>query len=182
MSIGATLLGLLESGPQYGYGLKKSYDAHFGRDRPLDYGQVYSTLSRLLRDGLVEESGVEAGGGPSRKRYAITAAGVTDVEKWLATPERPEPYLQNTLYAKVVLALLSDRPAADVLDTQRSAHLTAMRTLTARKREGDLADQLICDHALFHLEADLRWLELTAARVDQLKAAVGAGTGTEAGA
>jgi DNA-binding PadR family transcriptional regulator len=171
MAIGEALLGLLERGPQYGYGLKKSYDLHFGRDRPLDYGQVYSTLSRLLRDGLVEENGVEAGGGPSRKRYAITAAGVTDVERWLATPEPPQPYLQNTLYTKLVLALLSDRSAQEVLDGQRAAHLTAMREFTARKRAGDFADQLICDYALFHLEADLRWLELTASRVDQLAAA-----------
>jgi DNA-binding PadR family transcriptional regulator len=168
MAIGEALLGLLESGPQHGYGLKKSYDAHFGRDRPLDYGQVYATLSRLLRSGLVEESGVEPGGGPSRKRYAITAAGVTDVERWLDTPEPPQPYLQNTLYTKVVLALLSGRSAQDVLDTQRAAHGAAMRELTARKRAGDFADQLICDYALFHLEADLRWLELTAARVDEL--------------
>src|SRR5512142_2927892 len=98
MTIGSTLLGLLEAGPQHGYGLKKSYDAYFGRDRPLDYGQGYATLSRLLRSGLVEEDGVEQGGGPNRKRYAITAAGVTDVERWLSTPEPPEPYLQNTLY------------------------------------------------------------------------------------
>lgn len=168
MAIGEALLGLLESGPQYGYGLKKSYDAHFGRDRPLDYGQVYATLSRLLRDGLVEENGVEPGGGPSRKRYAITAAGVTDVERWLATAEPPQPYLQNTLYTKVVLALLSGRSAHDVLDTQRGAHAAAMREFTARKRTGDFADQLICDYALFHLEADLRWLELTASRVEEL--------------
>jgi DNA-binding PadR family transcriptional regulator len=173
MAIGETLLGLLESGPQYGYGLKKSYDAHFGRDRPLDYGQVYSTLSRLLRDGLVSESGVEAGGGPSRKRYAITSAGVTDVDRWLTTPEPPQPYLQNTLYTKVVLALLSGRSAQDVLDGQRAAHTAAMRGFTARKRAGDLADQLICDFALFHLEADLRWLELTASRIDELATATG---------
>lgn len=170
MAIGETLLGLLESGPQHGYGLKKSYDSHFGRDRPLDYGQVYSTLSRLLRDGLVEENGVEAGGGPSRKRYAITAAGVTDVERWLTTPEPPQPYLQNTLYTKVVLALLSGRSARDVLDGQRMAHLEAMRAFTTRKRAGDLAGQLICDFALFHLEADLKWLELTASRMDALAA------------
>ena len=171
MAIGEALLGLLESGPQHGYGLKKSYDRHFGRDRPLDYGQVYSTLSRLLRDGLVEENGTEPGGGPSRKRYAITAAGVTDVEQWLSSPETPQPYLQNTLYTKVVLALLSGRSAQDVLDTQRAAHLASMRGFTARKRDGDFADQLICDYALFHLEADLRWLELTASRVDELAAA-----------
>ncbi|GAA1345496.1 PadR family transcriptional regulator [Saccharothrix algeriensis] len=170
MSIGHTLLGLLEKGPRHGYDLKRAYDERFGQDRPLHYGQVYTTLSRLLRNGLVEEAGVEAGDGPERKRYAITDAGVTDVETWLGTPEKPEPYLQNTLYAKVVLALLSGRSADEVLDVQRSAHLRTMRELTRRKAAGDLADQLICDHALFHLEADLRWLELTAARLGQLSA------------
>ncbi|MER5937694.1 PadR family transcriptional regulator [Streptomyces sp. NPDC001928] len=168
MSIGHTLLGLLESGPRHGYDLKRAFDEKFGHDRPLHYGQVYSTMSRLLKNGLVEVDGIEHGGGPERKRYAITDAGITDVQRWLATPEKPEPYLQSTLYTKVVLALLTRRDAAEILDTQRSEHLRSMRILTDRKRKGDLADQLICDHALFHLEADLRWLELTAARLDKL--------------
>lgn len=168
MSIGLTLLGLLEAGPRHGYDLKRTYDERFGQDRPLHYGQVYSTLSRLLKNGLVEVTGVESGDGPDRKRYTITDAGVTDVATWLRTPEKPEAYLQNTLYTKVVLALLSGRDAADILDIQRGEHLQAMRELTKRKTSGDLADALICDHALFHLEADLRWLELTAARLDQL--------------
>lgn len=168
MGIGHALLGLLEAGPRHGYELKRAYDERFGHDRPLHYGQVYATLARLLRNGLVTETGVEPGGGPERKSYAITDAGVTDVEQWLATPEKPEVYLQNTLYTKIVLALLSGRDAASVLDTQRSAHLEVMRELTRRKSGGDLADALICDHALFHLEADLRWLELTAARLDEL--------------
>ena len=143
MSIGHTLLGLLERGPRHGYDLKRAYDEHFGQDRPLHYGQVYATLSRLLKNGLIE----------------VTAEGVTDVEKWLGTPEKPELYLQSALYTKVVIALMSERDAEDMLDTQRHAHLRAMRELTARKTDGDLADQLICDHALFHLEADLRWYE-----------------------
>ncbi|MEU3709079.1 PadR family transcriptional regulator [Streptomyces catenulae] len=168
MSIGHTLLGLLESGPRHGYDLKRAFDEHFGHDRPLHYGQVYSTMSRLLKNGLVEVDGVEAGAGPERKRYAITDAGVTDVGQWLSRPEKPEPYLQSTLYTKVVLALMTGRDAAELLDTQRAEHLRLMRGLTERKRQGDLADQLICDHALFHLEADLRWLELTAARLDGL--------------
>jgi len=174
MSIPHTLLALLESGPRHGYDLKKTFDEKFGHDKPLHYGQVYSTMSRLLKNGLVEVDGVEAGGGPERKRYAITEAGITDVQTWLATPEKPEPYLSSTLYTKVVLALLTRRDAADLLDTQRAEHLRMMRILTDRKRKGDLADQLICDHALFHLEADLRWLELTAARLDKLGKAVGA--------
>jgi DNA-binding PadR family transcriptional regulator len=172
MQIAKTFLGLLEGGPSHGYDLKRTYDERFGQDKPLAYGQVYATLQRLQKNGLVELDGVEAGGGPDRKRYAITEAGVADVDLWLAEPERPEQYLQTTLYAKVVLALLTGRPAADVLDTQRATHLQAMRELTRRKSGGDLTDQLVCDHALFHLEADLRWLELAAARLDKLKAAV----------
>jgi DNA-binding PadR family transcriptional regulator len=168
MAIGTTFLGLLESGPRHGYDLKRAYDERFGADRPLSYGQVYATLARLLKNGLVEVDGIEPGAGPERKRYAITETGVTDVERWLGRPERPEPYLRSTLYAKIVLALLTGRGAADLLDAQRAEHLRLMRELTERKRDGDIADQLICDHALFHLEADLRWLELTSARLNQL--------------
>jgi DNA-binding PadR family transcriptional regulator len=173
MSIGQTFLGLLESHPRHGYDLKRAYDERFGHGRPLHYGQVYSTLARLLKSGLVEVDGIEPGEGPERKRYAVTQAGVTDVQRWLANPEKPDLYLQSTLYTKVLLALLTERNAAEILDVQRAEHLRLMRELTRRKSGGDLADQLICDHALFHLEADLRWLELTTARLDQLAAAVG---------
>ena len=132
---------------------------------------VGHTLLGLLqtgpRHGFVEV-GSEPGDGPDRKRYAITPAGVADVETWLAEPERPEPYLRSTLHAKVVLALLTGRDGTEVLDTQRAEHLRPMRELTRRKSAGDLADQLVCDHALFHLEADVRWLELTPARLDDL--------------
>ncbi|GAB3721203.1 PadR family transcriptional regulator [Nocardiopsis oceani] len=168
MSLGQTFLGLLETRPQHGYDLKRAYDERFATKRPLAYGQVYATLSRLLKYGLVEVESVEPGAGPERKRYAVTDAGITDVARWLAQPENPEPYLQSTLYTKVVLALLTDRSADDVLDIQRAEHLKQMRVLTRRKANGDLAEQLICDHALFHMEADLRWLELTAARLNDL--------------
>ena len=168
MSIAKTFLGLLEGGPSHGYDLKRTYDDRFGQDRQLAYGQVYATLSRLLKGGFVAVDGVEAGGGPDRKRYAITEAGVADVATWLAAPEPPEHYLQSVLYTKVVLALLTGREAEAVLDTQRGEHLRLMRELTRRKADGDLADKLVCDHALFHLDADLRWLELTAARLGEL--------------
>lgn len=172
MSFAHTVLGLLENGPAHGYDIKRAYDQRFGLDRPMHYGQVYAALARLLKKGLVEVAGTETGSGPERKRYAITDAGVTDLDAWLAGPEAPEQYLQSTLYTKVVIALLSGRPAADVLEVQRGAHLAAMRELTRRKSSGDLAEHLVCDHALFHLEADLRWLELTAARLDELAAEV----------
>lgn len=168
MSIGKTFLGLLETRPSHGYDLKREYDERFGHDRPLAYGQVYATLARLLKNGLVQVDGVEPGDGPERKRYAITEQGVADIGAWLSQAEKPDLYLQSTLYTKVVLAMLTDRTAVDVLEVQRAEHLKLMRTLTKRKLAGDLTDQLICDHAIFHLEADLRWLELTAARLDDL--------------
>lgn len=168
MSVATTLLGLLQGHPAHGYELKRAYDDRFAGDKPLAYGQVYATLARLLKHGLVEEAGVESGDGPDRKRYAITDEGVADVERWLAQAEPPAPYLQSNLYTKVVLALMTGRSAHELLDTQREAHLASMRELTQRKRNGDLLDQLLCDHALFHLEADLRWLELTSARLDDI--------------
>ena len=94
------------------------------------------------------------------------------MQSWLSTPERPQEYLQNTLYTKVLLALLSHRSADEILDAQRTEHLTAMREFTRRKQSGDLADQLICDHVLCHLEADMKWLELTASRLNDLKTQV----------
>lgn len=172
MSVSHTLLGLLEAAPRHGYDLKRAHDELFRAERPLAYGQVYATLSRLLKHGLVTVEGTESGEGPDRKRYAITDAGVSDIQQWLGTPEQPQEYLQNTLYTKVVLALLSHRSADEILDAQRVEHLAAMRAFTRRKRSGDLADQLICDHAILHLEADLRWLELTAARLAELEAQV----------
>jgi DNA-binding PadR family transcriptional regulator len=173
MSVSKTFLGLLEGGASHGYDLKREYDTYFGVDKPVAYGQVYATLARLLKGGLVTVEGVESGDGPERKRYAITEAGVADVDSWLAAPERPDLYLQSVLYAKVVLALRTGRSAATVLERQQAEHLQVMRELTRRKQVGDLADQLLCDHALFHLEADLCWLELTTARLDALAKEVG---------
>src|SRR5580693_2824775 len=146
MSVPLTLLGLLERGPSHGYDLKRDYDAYFGRGRPLRYSQVYATLSRLARDGKA-------------------VAG-------LAEPVPPEPDLQSELFAKVVLALMLDRPADSYLDAQRAAHLQRMRELTELKQDGDPLNVLLADHALYRLEADLRWIDHTAARLDLLAGAV----------
>jgi DNA-binding PadR family transcriptional regulator len=163
-----TLLGLLERAPSHGYDLKRDYDSYFGRGKPIPYGQVYATLARLARDGKVTAGEPEPGAGPERKRYVISEQGVTEVEAWLAEPVEPEPHLQTMLFAKVVLALMTQRPAEIYLDTQRAAHLRRMRELTELKRTGNVIDALLADHGLFHLEADLRWIDLTVARLDAL--------------
>jgi DNA-binding PadR family transcriptional regulator len=172
VNIPCTLLGLLEPEPSHGYELKRAYDDRFGRDKPLPFGQVYATLGRLERDGRVEVQGTEPGSGPERKRYAITPEGVSVLEQWLSQPEPAEPHLQSVLFAKVVLALLSGRPADRYLDGQRAAHLARMRELTAQRRAGGLAEAVLADYALFHLEADLRWIDMTQSRLDQLTAEV----------
>ena len=172
MSTALTLLGLLEPAPSHGYELKRAFDQRFGNDKPLPFGQVYATLGRFERDGRAIIVGTEAGEGPERKLYAITEQGVTDLERWLAEAEAPVPHLQTVLFAKVVLSLLSGRDADRFLDTQRAAHLARMRELTEVRRTSPLAQALLADYALFHLEADLRWLELTAARLDDLAAQV----------
>jgi DNA-binding PadR family transcriptional regulator len=168
VNIPCTLLGLLEPEPSHGYELKRAYDDRFGRDKPLPFGQVYATLGRLERDGRVEVQGTEPGSGPERKRYAITPDGVAALEEWLSHPEPPVPHLQSVLFAKVVLALVSGRPADRFLDAQRAAHLARMRDLTAQRRAGGLGQALLADYALFHLEADLRWIDMTESRLDQL--------------
>ncbi|HEY6597378.1 MAG TPA: PadR family transcriptional regulator [Asanoa sp.] len=168
MSVPLTLLGLLEREPSHGYDLKRDYDTYFGRGRPLPFGQVYATLGRLARDGKVVMDEVAPGGGPERKRYVITDSGVTEVEAWLARPVEPEPHLQTVLFTKVVLALMLGRPADAYLDRQRAAHLQRMRELTELRRTGTLVDTLLADHGLFRLEADLRWMDTTAARLDAL--------------
>jgi DNA-binding PadR family transcriptional regulator len=168
------LLGLLEREPSHGYDLKRDYDAWFGRGKPLPFGQVYGTLARLARDGKVIGGESEPGAGPDRKRYAITESGATEVETWLAEPVEPEQHLQTVLFVKVVLALMLGRSAETYLDTQRAAHLQRMRQLTELRRSGAVVDVLLADHGLFHLEADLRWIDLTTARLDALTSEVGA--------
>lgn len=172
MSVPLTLLGLLEREPSHGYDLKRDYDAFFGRGKPLPFGQVYGTLGRLARDGKVMVGESEPGAGPDRKRYVITEQGATEFEAWLTEPVEAEPHLQTVLFAKVVLALMLGRDAERYLDTQRAAHMRRMRELTEIKRAGGLVDALLADHGLFHLESDLRWIDLTAARLDALSEAV----------
>jgi len=168
VTVPLTLLGLLHREPSHGYDLKREYDVYFGRERPLPFGQVYATLGRLARDGKVVPGATEPGQGPDRKRYAITDIGKRDVESWLSEPIGAGPSLQTLLFVKVVLALMLDRAAAHYLDMQRATHLRRIRELNELKRTGGLVDALLADHGLFHLEADLRWIDITEARLPAL--------------
>jgi len=169
MSASYALLGMLGRQPSYGYDLKKDYDLFYGKEKPLAFGQVYATLSRLLRDKKVTVETAEETNGPERKLYAITQLGRTDLESWLVMPEKLHPSMQTVLFIKVVTAILLDKSPHEFLDSQRATHLAKMRELTEVRRKGDLAESLQADYALFHLEADLRWIDLTSARLEALK-------------
>jgi DNA-binding PadR family transcriptional regulator len=163
------LLGLISEGSTHGYDLKQRYDSVFGTDRPIAFGQIYSTLARMIRDGLIVALGEEPGDGPDRKRYGITPAGRDHLHSWLRTPDTPSPTLQSNLFAKTILALMLDDDAESLLDVQRLEHVARKRELTQATQSAALLERLAIDHALFPIEADLRWIDLTSARLTELR-------------
>lgn len=169
MNVSLALLGLLTIADLHGYDLKQLCDRLLSPGRAIKQGQVYATLHRLERDGSIAVTAVEQGEGPERRRYTLTEHGRIEVGTWLDAPEPAAPHLQSALYAKVIVALLAGFAVDRLIDGQRAAHLARMRELTATRRSGSLPEALLSDFALFHLEADLRWLDLTAARIAQLQ-------------
>lgn len=170
MSTTYTMLGLLRNQPSYGYELRRQYNTLFGKEKPILSGQVYASLARLKRDHKITQAhDDDTSGGPERIKYQITPGGRKAFTKWLATPEPPSHQLQATMYIKTVMALLQAGDAAPYLDVQRHAHLERMRQLTRQRRGSDLATKLLLDHQLYHLEADLRWMQMTSARLTNLK-------------
>ncbi|WP_406494147.1 PadR family transcriptional regulator [Streptomyces sp. NBC_00846] len=182
MSTRHVLLGLLAGGPSHGYDLKRRYDERFPQARPLAYGQVYTTLQRLVRDGLAAVEGTDSDGGPERTLYRSTDEGSRELATWTAEITPPALFVTNEIFAKVVVSILvaaaagSDRTsdAAAYLQAQRTAHMARMRELTALKTVPgtDLSTVLSADYAIAHLDADVRWMTTTASRLTTLTAEV----------
>ncbi|HEY8482325.1 MAG TPA: PadR family transcriptional regulator [Spirillospora sp.] len=170
MSTPAILLALLAERAKHGYELKREHDERLPGAKPLPYGQVYSTLQRLERDGFVTVAGVVQEGGPERTLYELTPKGEERVRQWLAETEPPLPHVGGALFARVIMALVTGGDAHAALDRQRAAHLERMRELTREKSEPDAsaAAVLAADYALLHLDADLRWMELAMRRLADL--------------
>ena len=166
MSLGMVLLGMLAERPAHGYDLKRAHDERFPSARPLAYGQVYATLSRLERDALAELTETTRGTGPDRAVYAITDQGRAELAGWLDAVEPPGPYPAEELVRKTITSLHLGADADGFLARQRAAHLAAMRRLAVDRAETpELGARLAIDHTLAHLDADLRWLEETRERV-----------------
>ncbi|MEV6350612.1 PadR family transcriptional regulator [Actinoplanes sp. NPDC051851] len=173
MSTAHVMLGLLSGGPRHGYDLKRAHDERLPQAKPLAFGQVYATLGRLERDGLVEQSGQDQESGPERTSYELTELGRERLDTWLTEVEPPAPYVTSALFNKVVVALIAagaDR-AREYLTAQRAAHMARLRELTKVKitSGAPVGDVVAADYAIGHLDADLRWLETTLARVADLE-------------
>jgi DNA-binding PadR family transcriptional regulator len=166
VSVAHVLLGVLAQGPAHGYDVKRAHDARFPSAKPLAYGQVYTALAKLEREGLVEVVETGRDGGPERTTYAITGEGMAALKDWLASTESPGPYAADDLVRKAVTALRLGADAFGFLRSQRAVHLARMRELLNRQRESaDVDARIEIDHTIFHLDADLRWLETAAQRV-----------------
>lgn len=166
VTLSMVILGVLADGPAHGYDLKRMHDARFPAAKPLPYGQVYATLGRLERDGLVETIETQQEAGPERTVYAATDAGRAEVRGWLEATEKPSPYAAEELVRKTITALHLGIDSADYLRRQRTEHLGVMRELTKERAAAtEPGARIALDHTLAHLDADLRWLEETRERV-----------------
>ena len=169
MTVRNALLALLEQGPMYGYQLRAEFERRTGATWPLNVGQVYTTLSRLERDGFVEGTGADDDG---HVMYVATAAGHEEVAAWFTTPVARTQPPRDELAIKLALAVTV--PGVDVgtvIQQQRSATMGALQDYTRVKRAGgdgspdDLAWSLVLDSLVFNAEAEIRWLDHCEARV-----------------
>ncbi|MEV0378527.1 PadR family transcriptional regulator [Nonomuraea sp. NPDC050643] len=158
MSIRHGLLALLSSGPRYGYQLRVEFEASTGATWPLNIGQVYTTLSRLERDGLVAPDGEDDQG---RAVYTITEAGREELGRWFSTPVAQTDRPRDELAIKIAMAVAGGVDVARVIQTQRAATMRALQELTRTKRaaSGELAHRLVLDSLIFKAEAEQRWLD-----------------------
>jgi DNA-binding PadR family transcriptional regulator len=167
MSIKYALLSLLDQQPHHGYQLKTAVEAWLGHSWPLNIGQVYTTLARLERDGLVAADQVDEQG---RQTYRITPAGRAAVADWFATPVPRDGLVRDELLVKLVAAVAAgDGSALGVIRAQRTATLQLLQRHTRRKaeaeRQADLPRLVVADLLIGQAEAEVAWLELCEARL-----------------
>jgi DNA-binding PadR family transcriptional regulator len=171
MSVSHALLALLREGPKYGLRLQNEFESRTGEVWPLNVGQVYTTLQRLERDGLVEADGAGEQS-QKQKRYRITPAGAQELSDWLRTPPELVPPPRDELVIKVLVAL--QVPGIDIhelLQVHRRHVIEVMQRYTRIKAEAaeeDVPLALVADAELFRLEGIVRWLDAADVRLKQL--------------
>jgi DNA-binding PadR family transcriptional regulator len=167
MSVKHALLALLSEGPKYGLQLRQEFEAGTGEVWPLNVGQVYTTLQRLERDGLVE-SDDEADDGP-QKGFRITAEGRDELSEWLRTPPDMSMPPRDELVIKVLVALqVPGVDVREVIQVHRRYVVEVMQQWTRLKEDEaafDLNFALVVDAELYRLDAVVRWLDTADGRL-----------------
>jgi DNA-binding PadR family transcriptional regulator len=174
MSVRNALLGLLAQRPRHGYELHAAFEAMMGGMQNWDVkpAQIYTTLSRLEESGLVGEEPAEDDG-PDKRVYALTEAGRVALMDWFASGVEAE-LQRDEFYLKLMLSLATGQ--ADpyrVIHAQRSALFTDLHQVTQQRNlanpRQELAQILLMDKVIMHLEADLRWLDIVETRLDEIR-------------
>jgi DNA-binding PadR family transcriptional regulator len=167
MSVRHALLALLSEGPKYGLQLREEFEARTGEVWPLNVGQVYTTLQRLERDGLVESDGTEDAG--PQKGFRITQDGTDELARWLRTPPDLASPPRDELVMKVLVALrVPGTDVHEVIQAHRRYLVQLMQQWTRIKEEEaefDLGLALVVDAELFRLDAVIRWLDAADGRL-----------------
>jgi len=166
MSVRHALLALLSEGPKYGLQLREEFEARTGEVWPLNVGQVYTTLQRLERDGLVESEGGDEG---PQKAFQITVTGTAELADWLRTPPDLSAPPRDELVMKVLVAIrLPGTDVHEVIQAHRRYLIQLMQQWTRIKEgggAGDLSLALAVDAELFRLDSVVRWLDAADARL-----------------
>ncbi|MFB7667150.1 PadR family transcriptional regulator [Kitasatospora sp. NPDC056138] len=174
MSIRHGLLALLDQGPRYGYQLRVEFESRTGATWPLNVGQVYTTLGRLERDGLVAPHGEDEEG---HLFYAVTEAGRAELRNWFETPVPRNSPPRDELAIKLAMAVtVPGVDVAAVVQSQRRHSMKALQDYTRLKgqalngdagRQEDLAWLLVLEQLIFQTEAEIRWLDHCETRLAQ---------------
>lgn len=175
MPVRHAILGLLYQRPRHGYDLRSAFEAMVGGASVWDLkpAQVYTTLNRLERDGLVEPSEPERIGGPDRVVYRLTEQGRGELVAWLADGVHGD-HVRDHFFVKLMVAIgTPDTDPREVVRLQRATLYRDLHALTSKRsrldRTTDLARAMLLDKAVMHLEADLRWLDMVEGRLGEME-------------
>lgn len=176
MTIRNSLLAILADGPTHGYDLKVAFEESTAGAWPLNVGQVYTTLNRLERDGLVQPAATAAQSTePSnRQSWKITSKGRRSLEAWFAEPVSHDPPERDELAIKVLLAVSADvADVAGILQAQRESTMDELQRLTRQKRSADPDDELpwilLLDALILKAKAEIQWIDLCEERLGRKK-------------
>lgn len=175
MSVRNAILGLLAQQPRHGYELRAAFEALVGGDAMWEVkpAQVYSTLARLEEAGLVLQDGVGQDGGPEKRVYSLTPTGLDELAHWYDTGVATEHH-RDEFFVKLMVSLTNEQvDPYEVIRAQRKRLYQDLHALTTRRSGIDsrreLAQLFLLDKSIMHLEADLRWLDLLEARLDDIR-------------